>query len=315
MGIVQLGYVGVNVSDPARWEDLATRIVGLQLGDRADDGTLHLRMDEYYHRLILHPHGNDDLAYVGWQVNTPRELDALVARLEAAGAAVTEGTAEEQAVRKVRRLVRFTDPSGHPFEAFYGPVVMTSAPFVPGRPMSGFKAGPLGVGHVVLMVDDRDETERFYLDVLGLRISDYGSGPVAFFHCNPRHHSIGIAVRGALPTTKRLRHLMLEMQNLDDVGIAYDLCQAAGVPLTITLGKHSNDFMVSFYVETPSGFALECGWGAREIDDATWEVTSYDRGDVWGHQRVPRSEPAEKTNGSRSEDRDVRRPARVARSR
>jgi hypothetical protein len=41
--------------------------------------------------------------------------------------------------------------------------------------------------------------------------------------------------------------------------------------------------MVSFYVETPSGFALECGWGAREIDDATWEVTSYDRGDVWGH--------------------------------
>ena len=315
MGIVQLGYVGVGVSDLDRWEDLATRIVGLQLGERAADGTLHLRMDEYYHRLILHPSGDDELAYVGWQVNTPRELDALVARLEGAGVAVTEGTAEERAVRKVRRLVRFVDPSGHPFEAFYGPVVMTSAPFVPGRPMSGFKAGPLGVGHVVLMVDDRDETERFYLDLLGLRISDYGSGPVAFFHCNPRHHSIGIAVRGALPTDKRLRHLMLEMQHLDDVGIAYDLCQNAGLPITITLGKHSNDHMVSFYVETPSGFALECGWGAREIDDATWEVTSYDRGDVWGHQRVPRGEAAEKTNGSRSEDRDVRRPARVARSR
>ena len=169
---------------------------------------------------------------------------------------------------------------------------MTSAPFVPGRPMHGFKAGPLGVGHVVLMVDDRDATEHFYLDLLGLRISDYGSGPVAFFHCNPRHHSIGIAARGALPTNKRLRHLMLEMQHLDDVGIALDLCQNADFPLTITLGKHSNDHMVSFYVETPSGFALECGWGAREIDDATWEVTSYDRGDVWGHQRVRQGDAA-----------------------
>ena len=85
---------------------------------------------------------------------------------------------------------------------------------------------------------------------------------------------------------------MLELQSLDDVGIAYDLCQKEGIPLTITLGKHSNDFMVSFYVETPSGFALEYGWGAREIDDATWEVTSYDRGDVWGHQRVGRSDAA-----------------------
>ncbi len=286
MGIAQLGYVGLGVSDLGRWEEFATRILGLQISDRAADGTLHLRMDEYYHRLLLHASDDDDLAYVGWQVTTPRALDELVARLEGAGVAVTEGSAEERAVRKVRRLVQFADPSGHRFELFYGPVVMTSAPFVPGRAITGFKAGPLGVGHVVLMVDDRDAAERFYLDLLGLRVSDYGSGPVAFFHCNPRHHSIGVAVRGALPTAKRLRHLMLEMQSLDDVGIAYDLCQKEAIPLTITLGKHSNDYMVSFYVETPSGFALEYGWGAREIDDATWEVTSYDRGDVWGHERV-----------------------------
>lgn len=292
MGIVQLGYVGVGASDLGRWEQFATRILGLQLSDRAADGTLHLRMDEYYHRLILHPSDDDDLAYVGWQVNTPRALDELVARLEGAGVAVTEGSAADCAVRKVRRVVQFRDPSGHPFELFYGPVVMTSAPFVPGRAIAGFKAGPQGVGHVVLMVDDRDVTERFYLDVLGLRVSDYGSGPVAFYHCNPRHHSIGIAVRGALPTTKRLRHLMIELQSLDDVGIGYDLCQREGIPLTITLGKHSNDHMVSFYVESPSGFALEYGWGAREIDDATWEVTSYDRGDVWGHERVQRGAAA-----------------------
>src|SRR4051812_6768190 len=96
MGIAQLGYVGLGVSELGRWEEFATRVLGLQVSDRAADGTLHLRMDEYYHRLLLHASDEDDLAYVGWQVTTPRALDELVARLQGAGVTVTEGSAEER---------------------------------------------------------------------------------------------------------------------------------------------------------------------------------------------------------------------------
>jgi len=51
-----------------------------------------------------------------------------------------------------------------------------------------------------------------------------------------------------------------------------------------TLGRHSNDQMVSFYMSTPSGFEVEYGWGGRLVDDAVWQVQRHDRGTLWGHK-------------------------------
>jgi hypothetical protein len=77
---------------------------------------------------------------------------------------------------------------------------------------------------------------------------------------------------------------MLETQTLDDVGTALDLAARSGAPLATTLGRHTNDQMVSFYVVTPSGFEVEYGWGGRLVDDATWVVQRHDRGGLWGHK-------------------------------
>lgn len=152
--------------------------------------------------------------------------------------------------------------------------------------MEGFKAGPLGLGHVVLTVDDRDAVERFYIDVLGLKLSDYGSGRLAFFHCNPRHHSVAIMPAAMAHGRSRIVHLMLEALSVDDLGTAMDLCEQHGVPVLETLGKHPNDLTTSFYLQTPSGFGIEYGTGGREIDDARWEVRVYDKRDLWGHKRL-----------------------------
>ena len=55
----------------------------------------------------------------------------------------------------------------------------------------------------------------------------------------------------------------------------------------VTLGRHTNDFMTSFYAKTPSSFMIECGWGGREIDPATWQpVEMHDGPSLWGHERV-----------------------------
>src|SRR5439155_77600 len=52
---------------------------------------------------------------------------------------------------------------------------------------------------------------------------------MAFFHCNPRHHSLAFM---AMPSTaKRLRHFMLQVKALDDVGVTHFLCQDQGVPI------------------------------------------------------------------------------------
>ena len=105
---------------------------------------------------------------------------------------------------------------------------------------------------------------------------------VAFLHCNLRHHTMAFWAMPESP--KRLHHFMLQTQSLDDVGSTYYLCQDQQVPITMNLGRHTNDHMTSFYLRTPSGFAVEYGWGAREVDDATWQVQLHTAGSIWGHQ-------------------------------
>jgi hypothetical protein len=57
--------------------------------------------------------------------------------------------------------------------------------------------------------------------------------------------------------------------------------------VNVTLGRHTNDLMTSFYAKAPSSFMVECGWGGRDIDPATWKpVELTDGPSLWGHERV-----------------------------
>src|SRR5437016_4533155 len=78
--------------------------------------------------------------------------------------------------RRVRSLISFSDPGGNRLEAFYGAEV-DETPFRPGRSISGFRTGPLGLGHAVLTVEDIDPMMAFYTGVLGFGLSDYIEKP------------------------------------------------------------------------------------------------------------------------------------------
>ncbi len=290
MAISQLGYLGLSVGKLEEWEKLATRVLGLEVGRRGDDGSLFLRMDEYDWRIALHPGAADDVAYLGWEVPDEEALAEAVDRLKQHGATVRDGDAAKLEARGVCGLVDVVDPAGVAHEIYYGPRVRFEQPFRPSRAHSGFLTGSLGIGHAVLVIPDAEAGLRFYRDALGFRISDYiflRPAPnfelkLHFMHANPRHHSLAFA---QAPLPKRLNHFMLQVRELDDVGKALDLCAEHGVPIAQTLGRHTNDHMVSFYLRTPSGFEIEYGWGAREVDDTSWQVVTHESGSSWGHRR------------------------------
>ncbi len=282
--ITQLGYVGFGVKRLDDWIALMS-LFGLSINARGDDGSVQLGMDDRLLRVAIHPSGEDDVAYLGWQTQGAADMKQLVASVAAAGIRVHEADADLAAKRCVQGLAWFVDPNGLRTELFWGPKVR-SAPFVPARAISGFKAGTLGVGHAVIAAADREGAERFYVDVLGLKVTDYGSGPLVFLRCNARHHSIAFIPSQHGFAGKKMVHLMVEVNSIDDVGSGLDACLKAGVPLTETLGRHVNDHMVSFYLRSPSGFDLEYGWGGVMVDEATWEVRRYMSKDIWGHQRT-----------------------------
>lgn len=283
MGVCELGYLGLQITDRDGWERLATRVLGLQIEASDIDGVTYLRCDERHHRIALHSGPKNELLYIGWQAPSASAFDMLVRRLVDANVDLRDATDDELAIRKVGRMVGFQDPAGYPCELFHSPLVPTASIFQPSRPMSGFRTGSLGLGHVLGHAKDVAETERFYVDVLGFKVSDYGLRGSVFMRCNPRHHTFAVSPSNL---GARLNHLMIEAMSIDDVGRAIDLCESEGFPIVTTLGRHTNDHMVSFYLETPSGFHLEYGCQGRLIDDAAWTVHVNESGDSWGHKRV-----------------------------
>jgi 2,3-dihydroxybiphenyl 1,2-dioxygenase len=285
MSIGSLGYLGLKVKEPRAFAEFATQVLGLMQGESAGEAR-RFRLDELAWRIAVEQGDADDVAYLGFEVAGRAELEAVRARLAEGGIATNNGDSGATAERGVLGLIACHDPDGLPIEIFYGPTLRTETPFTSPAGVAGFVTGTQGLGHVVLSTKDISAARRFYQDLLGFRLSDTirmrAGFDMEFFHCNPRHHTLALI---PVPLPKRLHHFMLQVPTLDAVGYALERAGASQAPITATLGRHTNDRMVSFYAQTPAGFEVEFGFGALEVDDATWRVTRHDKPSSWGHKR------------------------------
>ena len=287
--VTELGRLDLEVDDLTLWERFATEVLGLEAHRPSSADPLWLRMDENHHRLALQQGARNDLTRVAWKVADERALEAVAARLASLGFAVERHSTAEAHDRGVTGLVTTSDPDGVTTDIYHGDPEGHARPFQSPRGIAGFVTGDLGLGHIVLNVEDQEASRRFYCDGLGLRISDFidldlGEGATltpVFLHCGPRHHSLALV---QIEAPKHLHHIMLEVSSLDDVGTTHDLCVDHGVPIVSSLGRHTNDHMTSFYLQTPAGFQIEYGYGGRLIDDRTWQVHTYNAASTWGHR-------------------------------
>lgn len=285
--IKALGYLGFSVSDTDKWRDYAENVLGVAVQE-VDNGDLVLRIDSYAWRIKLAKADHDQLDYVGWEVCDKQALEQLKQRLNDAGIAWEDGGKALADGRMVRELIIFSDPDGTRCEAFYGPLQKTNKAFVSPQ---GFRfiTGEQGLGHIVLVTQDHAAQEAFYTQLLGFKVSDYINTEVVsgkpltitFLRCNGRHHSLALA---PVPIPAKVAHIMFQVDSIDDVGRAMDKAEKAGCHFSFTIGRHSNDEMLSFYTMSPSGFDVEFGWGAIEVDDDTWHVKTHDVNSAWGHK-------------------------------
>ena len=283
MSLQTLGYIGLRTKNLDDWAAYASQFLGMQMVDKSR-GTATFRMDDRKQRLVVQEDTLDVPGFYGWEVADAATLQDLGARLEKAGVQVARGSRALADERRVKDLIVLADPLGNRLEIFHGAETATDA-FKPGRSISGFRTGPLGMGHAVLHVKDINDAVPFYRDVLGFKLSDYMLRPfnAYFFHANPRHHSIAFIETGRNAT----HHLMVELFSLDDVGQCYDLALGEQDRIGVTLGRHINDEVTSFYSNSPSGFMVEYGWGGRVIEVDSWQTEEVTFGpSMWGHDRL-----------------------------
>ena len=283
--VTELGYIGIGVSDLGAWKSFAAEVLGLEIAQDAETASCRFRMDYWHHRILVHATGSDDIEFVGWRVPWEEDLEEIEGRFDRAGLRYQRATADEAAQRGVLGFTKVTDPGGIRTEIFFGPRIDYDVPFHPGRRVHGpFVTGKRGFGHVVLEQPDLAAAQAFYTRQLGMsghvefeRTMPNGSlSKMHFMSCNSRQHSLAFST-GKRP--KRISHAMIECARIEDVGLTRDIAKARQIKIGMDIGQHFNDRAVSFYMETPSGWSIEVGWGVVPPSGQA----EYGARDIWGH--------------------------------
>ncbi|MEU6264152.1 VOC family protein [Saccharopolyspora shandongensis] len=288
--ISSLGYVRIRATDMDAWRKFAFETIGFAEGSGPEEDALYLRVDERIGRIVVLPGDVDRVEAVGWEVRDHLGLQRVQAAVEAAGIAPKPLTQEEADTRRVEAGITFEAPGGTPLEIFHGPALDHSP--VATRFGNRFVTGALGLGHVVVPVSDLDEAFRFYAETLGFlprgafRLPappEFGPVRLRFMGVNARHHSLALLPSADLKSPA-LVHIMVECETLDEVGRALDRVMEGGYHLSSTLGRHTNDKMVSFYVRTPGGWDLEVGCAGMLVDEKAYSAEEITADSYWGHK-------------------------------
>ena len=291
MSVAAIGYLRIGAQDQDAWMNFGTSVLGLMDAAREDSqGARFLRMDDHPFRFMVEA-GEDKLLAAGFEYRSQEEWQAVVDALNSAGHSTEAGSAEEAARRCVKEFVSVQDPSGNSIELYWGRL-LDYTPFVSPVAVKNFvtgdgDTGDMGFGHAVLPAPETAATVSFYTDIIGFGICDTLDIPmpesqVIFMHAdNPRQHSLALYNQ---PYPVGVVHLMVEVETLDEVGLAMDRAKAQGAHIVTSLGRHVNDNMCSFYVLAPNGMAVEYGYDGLLIDWDNFTPTHSTEGDLWGHE-------------------------------
>ena len=287
-----LGYITLSTNELDRWRHFAFGVLGFAEGKGPDSSALYLRMDERAARIVVVPGETDRVLAIGWEVRDHAALQRIKATLDGAGVAFKQLSVDDAEARRVEEVITFEDPAGHTLEVFHGPVLDHSPVITPFG--ANFVTGDQGLGHVVLPATDPNGLFDFYTEVLGFRSrgafrvpmpKEFGPVRVRFLGINERHHSLAICPAAHL-RDPRVVHIMVEVDTLDAVGQALDRINAEGIQLSSTLGRHTNDKMVSFYVRAPGDWDIEFGTDGMRVNETYYTAEEITADSYWGHQWV-----------------------------
>ncbi|KAJ8138375.1 hypothetical protein OY671_008411, partial [Metschnikowia pulcherrima] len=130
------------------------------------------RSDSRAWRFAVHRSEQDDIGYAGFEVANAAALTEMTERLRSLGYQVTEESDDLKSDRGVLGLIAATEPAGVRIEIYYGATESFEVPFVSPAGVSSFLTGEQGCGHYVLATPDLEKSMAFYVDGLGMELSD-----------------------------------------------------------------------------------------------------------------------------------------------
>jgi catechol 2,3-dioxygenase-like lactoylglutathione lyase family enzyme len=222
---------------------------------------------------------------VSLAVDTREDVEAVASRVSRAGMKLVHEPAP-LSIPGDGFGFRFFDPDGRTVEVAADVSLRSPEGVDPSM------AAPTGLSHVVLNTVDLARATRFYVDVLGFRISDYLSDFMVFMRCGAPHHAIALT---AAPHVS-LNHVAYEIADLDQYMFATGRTIRAGFDLVWGPGRHGPGDNTFSYFEDPGRFVCEYTTGLQLIvDERAHEPKVYgvspESEDLWGTSGPRRGEP------------------------
>jgi len=145
---------------------------------------------------------------------------------------------------------------------------------------------PLRIGHMLVFTHDWERSERFFIDVLGMRTADRAAGKVAFMAAGEGvidHHCFGLINS----SHRGFQHASFQVAGIDDIGYGAWRMVKAGYKETFGLGRHAIASNLFHYIRDPWGSWVEY---YADMDKITEKWVCRDWNDlpyIWGPEWSP----------------------------
>jgi catechol 2,3-dioxygenase-like lactoylglutathione lyase family enzyme len=281
MGLSGIDAVVFGVTDMAEarrfLDDWGTRAVSIApdrlVYETRDGGHLIVRPADA-HDLPPAIEAGSTVREVIWGVADEAELRAIQDRL---------GT---NAVTGADGLMRVTDPNGLSLafrvsqrRAMTVAPTPANAPGAPGRidrrsPIYD-RADPIQIGHIVLFANDFPAMRAFYVDRLGLIMSDEYPGHGVFLRCRVRgeHHNLFIVNRPGKPGINHVAFTVTDIHEVVGGGIALS---QKGWKTEIGPGRHPISSAYFWYFHNPLGAPFEY-YADDDFCTEAWKPMAFER--------------------------------------
>lgn len=218
-------------------------------------------------QVIVRPHDAPDLPPAMEPGNTLREIVWGVAEGAAVPAPMVDpnGLASSFRVSQRRPVVVEATPANGP-----------GAPRrIDRRSPVHTQARPIGLGHAVLFAGDFAAMRSFYIETLGMIVSDEYPNHGVFLRCQPRggHHNLFILNRPGKPGMNHVAFTLADVHEVIGGGIAM---AKKGWKTEIGPGRHPISSAYFWYFHNPLGAPLEY-YADEDYCTEAWQPQQFQR--------------------------------------
>ena len=273
--VTDIRYVGYGVPDFDAERRFYAEGWGLvEVASTDDMAWFKTHGHDEHHVVRLHKSDAPHVEVIALAADDKADVEALFAAVSAAGCRVVFGPRDLDAPAGGYGF-RFFSPDGLPFE------ISSDVTRSDMRAMERWEGVPVKISHIVLHSPDHQAMVRFFVDVLGFKVSDWLGDFMCFLRCNSAHHRIAI-----LPGPPCLNHVAYDMLTVDDMMRGASRLTKRGCDLRWGPGRHTAGNNTFSYFVTPGGFAVEYTSELEEVDFETHQPKVHVPGpqlmDQWG---------------------------------